>query len=53
VLRARFGSDAEAEDAFDGMLGALQMVEVAEGRRPMTTEDHAAPTAWDGWILGW
>ena len=47
-----FGADADGEDKFDSVLGALCVINVLDGNRPDTTPDDLWLTHWEGWVLG-
>ena len=47
-----FGASSDGEDAFDAFIGALSMIEVADGRRMERPFDRTGGEAWEGWILG-
>ncbi|MDX7951988.1 DUF429 domain-containing protein [Lichenihabitans sp. Uapishka_5] len=53
VLFEGFGDAPTGEDAFDALLGVLDMIAVAERRRAALPDGLSADRlAWEGWILG-
>ncbi len=50
-IHGGFGPHKNGEDAFDALTGLFKMIDVADGRRPATTEDYRE-SLWEGWILG-
>jgi hypothetical protein len=47
-----FGASSDGEDAFDAFIGALSMIEVADGRRMERPFERTCREVWEGWILG-
>ncbi len=47
-----FGADANGEDRFDSVLGALCMLNVLAGNRPDTAPADRWIQRWEGWVLG-
>jgi hypothetical protein len=51
-LRGGFGPLANGEDRFDAAIGALGMIAVLQGLRPIGIPDDPRVRASEGWILG-
>jgi hypothetical protein len=47
-----FGADANGEDRFDSVLGALCVLNVLAGNRPDTAPADRWIERWEGWVLG-
>jgi hypothetical protein len=52
AVRDGFGADANGEDRFDSVLGALCLLNVLAGNRPDTAPDDPWIQRWEGWVLG-
>lgn len=52
AMKNAFGTDANAEDRFDCVIGLLTVLAVADGRRADFVPDDPMVRRWEGWVLG-